>query len=49
MSGRIKISQIIACQNDYAEMITLFPVISARPQRSTTPFDIHFEIEASLY
>ena len=43
------VSQIIVGQNDYAEITTLFPLISARPQISGTPFDIHIEIGASLY
>ena len=43
ISIRIKISQIIVGQNDYEEITTLFPLISA------TPFDIHIEIGASLY
>ena len=43
ISIRIKISQIIVDQNDYAEITTLFSPISA------TPFDIHIEIGASLY
>ena len=49
ISIRIKISQIIVGQNDYAEITTLFPLISARPQISATPFDSHIEIGASLY
>ena len=31
-----------------SSLITVFPLISAGPQTSAAPFDIHIEISASL-